>query len=127
MIPSTVPDTFHCDAEVTSSKRKDRNAVRSSPSSSTKGRKRSRPNLDPDTEEYKKKRELNNISVRKSREKARQKQQETEERADLLVAENDRLQARVDSLEKELTILRGLFTNIGATLPTEINTLLPAE
>lgn len=127
MIPSTVPDTFLCDAKVTSSKGRDRNVAKSSPSSSTKGRKRSRPNLDPDTEEYKKKRELNNISVRKSREKARQKQQETEERADLLVAENDRLQARVDSLEKELTILRGLFTNIGATLPIEINTLLPAE
>lgn len=88
--------------------------------SRSKSRKRRRLSADPSSDEYKKKRELNNISVRKSREKARQKQQETEGRVDVLSAENNRLQERVDSLEKELTILKGLFSNIGASLPGEV-------
>lgn len=97
------------------------------PKTSSKSRKRRRQSADPSSEEYKKKRELNNISVRKSREKARHKQQETEGRVEILSAENNRLQERVDSLEKELTILKGLFSNIGASLPGEVTKFLSAE
>ena len=72
------------------------------------------------TPEYFKKRERNNESVRKSRDKARQKQLETEGRVQVLSAENQRLQTKVDDLERELAILRGLFSNVGAAIPKEL-------
>ena len=74
-----------------------------------------------ESDEYRDKRERNNESVRKSREKARQRQEQTEERLGSLSAENRRLQDKVDSLEKELAILRGLFSNVGAAVPREVD------
>lgn len=126
-IPSSVQESTLCDSEVTVSVTVSAPDTEKAAKSLSKSRKRSRQSVEPGSEEYKKKRELNNSSVRKSREKSRKKQQETEERVDILSTENDRLQSRVDSLEKELTILKGLFSNIGATLPVDVNNLFSAE
>jgi len=95
--------------------------VASQPKAKTSSRKRHICDLDKDSEEYRDKRDRNNESVRKSRDKARQRQEETEGRLQTLVTENERLQDRVDSLEKELSILRGLFTNVGAAVPREVD------
>merc|ERR1712212_833897 len=63
------------------------------------------------SEEYRLKRERNNIAVRKSRFKTKQKFVETLMKVEELTEENDRLHARIDHLTKELNALRGLFSN----------------
>lgn len=82
------------------------------PSSRT-SRKHSNNKRIPDkhTEEYRQKRERNNIAVRKSRFKTKQKFVDTLMKVEELTEENDRLRSRVDHLTKELSALRGLFSN----------------
>jgi hypothetical protein len=72
------------------------------------------------TEEYKQRRERNNIAVRKSRDKTKRQQAETQQKVQELSDENDRLQKKVDLLSKELSVLKGLFSNIGAVLPDQL-------
>ncbi|NDV84997.1 hypothetical protein D0T87_23955, partial [Bacteroides sp. 51] len=67
--------------------------------------------LDKHSEEYRQKRERNNIAVRKSRFKTKQKFVDTLIKVEELTEENDRLRSRVDHLTKELSALRGLFSN----------------
>lgn len=76
------------------------------------------------SEEYKEKRARNNVAVRKSRAKAKQKQKMTEGRVKELMDHNDALTKKVEMLTKELTVLRGLFVNVGATLPDDLSKLL---
>jgi hypothetical protein len=76
------------------------------------------------TPEYYEKRARNNIAVRKSREKAKLRQGETESRVNDLVAENERLQRKVDLLTKELTVLKSLFINAGASIPDNFEDIL---
>jgi predicted nuclease with TOPRIM domain len=63
------------------------------------------------TEEYRLKRERNNVAVRKSRYKTKQKFHETLTKVEELTEENDHLHERVDILTKELSALRNLFSN----------------
>lgn len=77
-----------------------------------------------DTAEYYEKRARNNIAVRKSREKAKIKQNLTENRVQELSDENERLQKKVDLLTKELTVLKSLFINVGASLPDSFENIL---
>jgi len=77
-----------------------------------------------DTPEYFEKRARNNVAVRKSREKAKLRQGVTETRVDQLASENDRLQKKVDLLTKELTVLKSLFINVGASLPDNFEEIL---
>jgi len=63
----------------------------------------------PGTEEYKEKRDRNNVAVRKSREKTREKAKETVDRVSHLREENRMLEQQVEILSKELTILKDLF------------------
>lgn len=63
------------------------------------------------SDEYRQKRERNNIAVRKSRFKTKQKFVETLMKVEELTEENDRLHTRVDQLTKELSSLRSLFSN----------------
>lgn len=79
-------------------------------SSSASGRKRRIASLDKESDEYKDKRARNNESVRRSRDKAKARQEETEERLHELSSENNRLLDRVNALEKELSVLRSLLT-----------------
>lgn len=76
--------------------------------------------VDKNTDEYKRRRERNNIAVRKSREKAKIRSRETEEKVKILVKENERLQKRIELLTEELNVLRSLFTNVGV-LPEHLH------
>jgi len=80
--------------------------------------------VEKDTEEYKDKRQRNNVAVRKSRDKAKIKQVETEQRVENLVTENEGLQKKVELLSKELQVLKSLFINVGAALPANFEKLL---
>lgn len=75
--------------------------------------KHSKKNVDKGTEEYKKRRERNNVAVRKSREKAKVRSRETEKKVSELARENDSLRKKVDSLAKELNVLKSLLTTVG--------------
>lgn len=74
--------------------------------------------------EYRQKRERNNIAVRKSRFKSKQKYVETQHKVDELAEENTRLQSKVDFLTKELNVLRSLFSTTGAYKDPVVNAAL---
>jgi len=61
----------------------------------------------------------NNESVKNSRIKAKQKQKETEVRMNKLAEENRALNERVDTLMKELQVLRSLYKELGQDLPSD--------
>ena len=90
----------------------------------SKGRKRA---LDKDSEEYRARRDRNNVAVRKSRDKAKIRQAETEQRVKELTTENDRLTKKCDLLQKELNVLKGLFANVGAALPKEFKEFIARQ
>ncbi|XP_067389238.1 CCAAT/enhancer-binding protein epsilon isoform X1 [Emydura macquarii macquarii] len=62
--------------------------------------------------EYRLRRERNNVAVRKSRDKAKRRVLETQQRVLELAAENERLQSRVAQLSQELDTLRALFRQV---------------
>ena len=62
-----------------------------------------------DSLEYRQKRDRNNVSVKKSREKSKIKQRETIEKVNRLRVENQQLEMKVTLLSKELDVLRELF------------------
>lgn len=74
---------------------------------------KSKKRLDKDSEEYKMRRERNNLAVRKSRDKAKMRNLETQHKVLELAAENDRLQKRVEQLSRELATLRNLLSATG--------------
>jgi len=80
-----------------------------------------------DSDEYLRKRERNNIAVRKSRRKAKQKIEETRKRVNELASENDNLRSKVTLLQKELTVLRSLFANGGIQLPSDLSVQISAS
>lgn len=80
--------------------------------------------LEKGSEEYRLKRERNNIAVRKSRFKSKQKFVETQHKVDELQEENSRLQSKVDFLTKELNVLRSLFSTTGAYKDPVVNAAL---
>jgi len=89
-----------------------------------------RQKLDKNGDEYKKRRERNNVAVRKSREASRQKAKDTMEKVNRLRDENKALEQKVTILNKELGVLRDLFlTHASATASTPavpvVNKLLP--
>lgn len=69
--------------------------------------------IDKASDEYRRRRERNNIAVRKSREKAKVRSRETEEKVKLLVKDNDLLKKRIELLTEELNVLRSLFSTVG--------------
>lgn len=74
------------------------------------GRPRKRRRMPPKgTQEYKEKRDRNNVAVKKSREKTRDKAKQTVDRVAKLREENKMLEQQVEILSKELTILKDLF------------------
>jgi len=78
-----------------------------SPTSQKSGGKRQK--FDKNSDEYKKRRERNNVAVRKSREASRQKAKDTMEKVSRLREENRQLEQKVTILNKELGVLRDLF------------------
>lgn len=61
------------------------------------------------SEEYRLRRERNNMAVKKSRLKSKQKAQDTLQRVNQLKEENERLEAKIKLLTKELSVLKDLF------------------
>ncbi|XP_044745373.1 CCAAT/enhancer-binding protein gamma [Coccinella septempunctata] len=62
-----------------------------------------------DSDEYRKKRDRNNLAVKRSRVKSKQKTQETMSRVNQLKQENSVLEEKVKSLTQELGFLKELF------------------
>ncbi|GIY06534.1 hypothetical protein CDAR_485871 [Caerostris darwini] len=85
----------------------------SSDCSSDSFRKSTKPkrmhSLDKDSDEYKRRRERNNLAVKKSRSKTKLKTQQTVERVNQLRQENEMLEAKIKILTKELSFLKDLF------------------
>jgi predicted nuclease with TOPRIM domain len=71
------------------------------------------------SDEYHHQRIKNNESVKNSRLKSKQKQKETECKMNKLAEENRTLNERVDSLMKELQVLRSLYKELGQDLPVD--------
>lgn len=70
-----------------------------------------------DSEEWRHKRDRNNVAVRKSREKSKKRIHETEGRVKELEEENCHLQSKITLLSKELNVLKSLFTSAGVAQP----------
>ncbi|XP_075405762.1 CCAAT/enhancer-binding protein delta [Tenrec ecaudatus] len=62
--------------------------------------------------EYRQRRERNNIAVRKSRDKAKRRNQEMQQKLVELSAENEKLQRRVEQLTRDLSGLRQFFKQL---------------
>lgn len=72
-------------------------------------RKMKKTSMDKDSDEYKMRRERNNLAVKKSRMRSKQKAQDTQQRVNELKEENERLEAKIKLLSKELSVLKDLF------------------
>ncbi|NWR72262.1 CEBPA protein, partial [Centropus unirufus] len=68
--------------------------------------------VDKNSNEYRVRRERNNIAVRKSRDKAKQRNVETQQKVLELTTDNERLRKRVEQLTRELETLRGIFRQL---------------
>lgn len=68
-----------------------------------------KPSADKDSEEYRQRRERNNLAVKKSRMRSKQKAMDTQQRVNELKEENERLEAKIKLLSKELSVLKDLF------------------
>jgi len=68
--------------------------------------------LDKNSDEYKRRRRLNNIAVKKSREKAKAESRLVSQRLTVLTADNERLERRVELLTQEINFLQGLFSRV---------------
>uniref|UniRef100_A0A670YEK2 CCAAT enhancer binding protein alpha n=1 Tax=Pseudonaja textilis TaxID=8673 RepID=A0A670YEK2_PSETE len=73
---------------------------------------KSKKALDKGSSEYRVRRERNNIAVRKSRDKAKQRNAETQQKVLELSNDNERLRKRVEQLGRELETLRGIFRQL---------------
>lgn len=68
--------------------------------------------VDKSSPEYRLRRERNNVAVRKSRDKAKMRNMETQQKVVELSNDNDRLRRRVEHLTRELDTLRGIFRQL---------------
>ncbi|XP_068444564.1 CCAAT/enhancer-binding protein alpha [Clinocottus analis] len=70
---------------------------------------KSKKSVDKNSAEYRLRRERNNVAVRKSRDKAKLRNVETQHKVLELCGDNERLRRRVEHLSRELDALRGVF------------------
>lgn len=68
--------------------------------------------VDKTSPEYRLRRERNNVAVRKSRDKAKMRNMETQQKVVELTTDNERLRRRVEHLTRELDTLRGIFRQL---------------
>ncbi|KFO30036.1 CCAAT/enhancer-binding protein alpha [Fukomys damarensis] len=73
---------------------------------------KAKKSVDKNSNEYRVRRERNNIAVRKSRDKAKQRNVETQQKVLELTSDNDRLRKRVEQLSRELDTLRDIFRQL---------------
>ncbi|POI24804.1 hypothetical protein CIB84_011446, partial [Bambusicola thoracicus] len=64
--------------------------------------------------EYRQRRERNNIAVRKSRDKAKRRNQEMQQKLLELSAENEKLHKKIEQLTRDLSGLRHFFKQLPA-------------
>ena len=86
--------------------------------------------VDKHSDEYKRRRERNNIAVRKSREKAKQRSRETEKKVNELYSENDSLKQKLSLMSKECRVLRQLLANYGVQpemIERELQSILKSD
>ncbi|XP_073487667.1 CCAAT/enhancer-binding protein delta [Aquarana catesbeiana] len=88
-----------------------------SPASSTSAntpsnQRSSKKNLDRFSPEYRQRRERNNIAVRKSRDKAKKRNMDMQQKLLELSSENEKLHKRIDMLTRDLTSLRHFFKQL---------------
>lgn len=76
------------------------------------GREKGKKAVDRYSMEYRQRRERNNIAVRKSRDKAKMRNLEMQQKLIELSSENDRLHKTIEQLTRELTGLRDFFKQI---------------
>lgn len=84
--------------------------------------------LDKESVDYREKRDRNNVAVRKSRIKSKQRVFETEKRVKELEEENGQLQNKIALLTKELNVLKSLFASAGVSHPSikmDVDSTLP--
>ncbi|KAI4467584.1 ccaat/enhancer binding protein [Holotrichia oblita] len=74
-----------------------------------RGKPRKEMDSEEDGDEYRKKRDRNNMAVKRSRQKSKIKTAETMHRVNTLKSENTILQEKVKTLTKELGFLKELF------------------
>uniref|UniRef100_A0A0B7BTW1 BZIP domain-containing protein n=1 Tax=Arion vulgaris TaxID=1028688 RepID=A0A0B7BTW1_9EUPU len=87
-------------------------------SSSQKRRGVKKQKLEKNSDDYVRRRQRNNVAVRKSREASRQKAKETMEKVSVLREENKALEQKVNILNKELGVLRDLFLSHASATAT---------
>ena len=92
--------------------------LRPAPGKSPRSGKTKKQSVDKNSEEYRDKRDRNNIAVRKSREKSKVRVMDTEKRVRELEDENSQLQSKIALLSKELNVLKSLFTSAGVSQPS---------
>ena len=68
--------------------------------------------LDKSSDEYRQKRDRNNVAVAKSRQKKKEQEQATEVRVKELETENGQLQEKVTALTQEINMLKKLYQDI---------------
>ncbi|KAM4593673.1 CCAAT/enhancer-binding protein alpha [Odontesthes bonariensis] len=73
---------------------------------------KSKKHVDKNSPEYRLRRERNNVAVRKSRDKAKMRNMETQQKVVELSTDNERLRRRVEHLSRELDTLRGIFRQL---------------
>ncbi|XP_018428910.1 PREDICTED: CCAAT/enhancer-binding protein alpha [Nanorana parkeri] len=115
--PTPVPSPHHLPhhhhlhhLQASSSKAMSSSSSTSSSSSETRGK--SKKWVDKSSNEYRVRRERNNIAVRKSRDKAKIRNAETQHKVLELSNDNDKLRKRVEQLSRELETLRGIFRQL---------------
>uniref|UniRef100_A0A2K5DDV4 CCAAT/enhancer-binding protein gamma n=1 Tax=Aotus nancymaae TaxID=37293 RepID=A0A2K5DDV4_AOTNA len=78
---------------------------------------------DRNSDGYRQRRERNNMAVKKSRLKSKQKAQDTLQRVNQLKEENERLEAKIKLLTKELRVLKDLFLEHAHNLADNVQSI----
>lgn len=86
-----------------------------------------KPPADKESEEYRQRRERNNLAVKKSRMRSKQKAMDTQQRVNELKEENERLEAKIKLLSKELSVLKDLFLEHAHNLADNVQPPAGAE
>ncbi|XP_034039999.1 CCAAT/enhancer-binding protein delta [Thalassophryne amazonica] len=87
-------------------------STKACPRKAAGGREKGKKSLDRFSVEYRQRRERNNIAVRKSRDKAKRRNLEMQQKLIELSAENDRLHKTIEQLSRELSGLREFFKHV---------------
>ncbi|XP_074644158.1 uncharacterized protein LOC141901004 [Tubulanus polymorphus] len=82
--------------------------------------------VDKESPEYKEKRRRNNVAVRKSRDKAKYRQNETERKLKSLQDENVLLKKKLEGKDNELAAMRGLINSLGLNLTDNSSQVFPS-